>query len=1132
MRRMLLFVVLTVSLISISVAQDKPLLLRNPSISKTQIVFTYGGDIWTVGRDGGDARRLTSAVGSNNDPVLSPDGKLIAFTGTYGGNRDVYVMPADGGQPKRLTYHPDDDEVIGWTPDSKRIVFRSTRTSYYRFNGKLFTLPLDGGFPTELPLPIAEEGSLSPDGTHIAYVPHAIWQPAWKRYRGGQTTPIWIANLADSSIERIPRDNSMDFNPMWVGNTVFFLSDRDGSVSLFAYDTTTKQVSEVIKNDGLDFKSASAGPDAIVIEQFGALKLYDLNAKQVKDVHVRVAGDIPALRPQFVKVEPKNLHDYSLSPAGVRAVAEAWGEIFTMPSDKGDIRNLTNSPAVADRDPAWSPDGKWIAYFSDEPGEYELQVREQNGMGKVRHINLGNPASFFYHPVWSPDSKKIAYTDKRLNLWYVDLDSGKTTKVDADYYDSPFRELNPAWSPDSKWLTYTKQLPSHLRAVYVYSLDSAKAAQITDGMSDCQYANFDKNGKYLYFTSSTDMGLTASWLDMSSIAHPVTRSVYVAVLSKDEASPLAPESDEEKIKEAKKAEAEKEKQEAKAKGKPVKAQPGEEKNAEDKKDKDKDKEEPVVVKIDLEGIGQRIVALPIPAKNYVELSAGKTGIVFLGEAPEIIDGEDDVKVTIQKFDLSKRKVDKFMDDVNDFVLSSDGSKLLYKKGEQFGIASTEEPPSETGKPKPGEGPLKLEAMQAYIDPSPMWKQIYRETWRIERDFLYDPNHHGLDLEKVAKRYEPYLDKVASRDELTYLFEESLGELTLGHVFVGGGYRPDVKKIKGGLLGADYAVENGRYRIIRVYNGENWNPELQAPLTQPGVNVKAGDYLLGVNGRELHSSDNLYSFFEDTAGKQVLIKVGPTPDGKNAREVTVVPVENESNLRRFAWIEGNRRKVDELSGGRVAYVYLPDTANSGFTNFNRYYFAQVGKQAAVIDERFNQGGDLADYIIDHLRRPVMSWVTAREGADFSSPGASIYGPKVMIINEMAGSGGDAMPWYFRRAGVGPLIGKRTWGGLVGIYGYPELIDGGRVTAPRVAIYGLKGDWEVENHGIAPDYDVDLDPAAVRQGHDPQLEKAVEIVMQELKQHPLPQYKRPAYPNYHANDGLGVPASQVTVPAAGK
>jgi tricorn protease len=1129
------------ALLSVPLTQSqdaKPLLLRRPTISKTQIVFNYGGDLWSVSRDGGQAFRLTTATGVDSLPFFSPDGSLIAFSGNYAGNDDVYVVPAQGGEPRRLTYHPSPDQVVGWSPDGKKVVFRSNRSSYYGGNSRLYTVSLEGGFPTELPLPIAEEGSLSPDGTHIAYVPHTKWQRAWKRYRGGQTTPIWIANLADSSIERIPRDNSNDFNPMWVGNTIYFLSDRNGPVSLFAYDIATKQVSEVVKNDGLDFKSAAAGPDAIVIEQFGALKVFDTNTRQVKDVSVQVAGDLPQVRPQFVKVEPKQLRSYSLSPAGVRAVASAFGEIFTIPSDKGDIRNLTHSPAVADRDPAWSPDGKWIAYFSDEPGEYELQIREQNGMGKVRHINLGTPPSFFYSPVWSPDSKKIAYTDKRLNLWYVDVDTAKTTKVDSDYYDTPLRALNPAWSPDSKWLTYTKQLPSHLRAVFVYSLAQNKTSQITDGMSDSEFANFDKNGKYLYFAASTDIGLGASWLDMSSLDRPLSRNVYVVVLNKDDPSPLAPESDEEKINEAKKEQKEEEaKIKGKDKGKKGKSDVDSAKDdtsdakADDKKSDDKKADEPVTVKIDFDGIGQRILALPIPAKNYLNVQAGKTGILFLAEGPIVVRStEEEVHYTLQKFDLSKRKVDKFLDDLTDFSISSDGSKLLYKKaGDQFGIASADEPPGD--KPKPGEGPLKLDAMQVYIEPHDMWKQIYRETWRIERDFLYDPNHHGLDLAKVEKKYEPYLDRLGSREELTYLFEEALGEITVGHMFVGGGYTPEVKKIKTGLLGADYTLENGRYRIARVYNGENWNPDLQAPLTQPGVNAKPGEYILAVNGRDVQASDDIYRFFEDTAGKQVSLKIGPNPDGKGSREVTVVPVDSETGLRQLAWIENNRRKVDELSDGRVAYVYLPDTAAGGFTNFNRYYFAQVGKQAAVLDERFNQGGDLADYIIDNLRRPLMSRATAREGEDLSSPAGSIYGPKVMITNEMAGSGGDAMPWYFRKAGIGPLVGKKTWGGLVGIYDYPELIDGGYVTAPRVAIYGLKGDWEVENTGIAPDYDVDLDPAAVRKGHDPQLEKAVEIVLQQLKEHPLPDYRHPAYPNYHRNDVLGINNGQAQTSNSG-
>jgi tricorn protease len=1110
---------------------NAPLLLRKPTISKTQLVFNYAGDLWIVNRDGGDARRLTSGVGVETDPAFSPDGTMVAFTGEYEGNKDVYVVPAAGGEPKRLTFHPGEDDVVGWTPDGKQILFTSARHSYYHFVDCLFTVPVGGGFPTQLPLPIAEGASFSSDGLHLAYVPHPQWQAAWKRYRGGQTTPIWIADLRDSSIQKIPRENSNDFNPMWIGNKIYFLSDRNGSVSLFVYDTGTKQVSEALKNDGLDFKSASATSDAIVIEQFGALRLFDLNTQQAKTLNVRVAGDLEELRPQWVKVEAKRIRNFNLSPTGTRALMEAWGEIFSVPSDKGDIRNLTHSPAVADRDPAWSPDGKWVAYFSDEPGEYELQLRDQTGLGKVRHINLGNPPSFFYSPIFSPDSKKIAYTDKRMNLWYVDIDKGTPKLVDTDYYAGPSFGQN--WSPDNQWITYAKQLPSHLHAIYVYSLEQGRSYQITDGMSDALYPVFDKNGKYLYFTASTDTGLTGGqgW-DMSGDARPVTRSAYIVVLAKDLPSPLAPESDEEKVKEEVKEQKE---QQAKEKGK-AGDNADSDANKEDKdKDKEKEKDKPVVVKIDLEGIGQRILALPIPARNYLNLFAGKSGILFLAEGPSVIpvNLEDSPKQTIQKFDLSKRKVDKFVDEVNDLTVSFNGEKLLYRKEEQWTLVGTDEPPSDGGKPKPGEGPLKLDSMEVYIQPREMWNQIYRETWRIERDFFYDPNHHGLDLDKVAKKYEPYLQSVASRDELTYLFEEALGELTIGHMFVGGGYHPEVHKTKGGLLGADYTIENGRYRVARVYNGENWNPGLQAPLTQPGVNVKAGEYILAVNGRELRSSENIYSFFEETAGKQVVLKVGPNPDEKDAREVTVVPIDTEDRLRRLAWIEGNRRKVDELSGGKVAYVQVPNTAGAGYNSFTRYYFAQVGKEAAIIDERFNEGGQLADYIIDSMRRPLMSLIRTREGADWSSPTEAIYGPKVMIINEMAGSGGDALPWYFRKAAIGPLVGKNTWGGLVGIGGYPELIDGGYVMAPRDAIYGLKGQWEVENHGIAPDYDVDLDPAAVRQGHDPQLEKAVQVVMELLKEHPLPTYQHPPFPNYHASDGLGIDVNQKgATPAAQK
>jgi tricorn protease len=1116
--------------ITASAQSDPPLLLRFPTVSKTQIVFNYGGDLWVVGREGGDARRLTSGVGVETRPSFSPDGSTIAFTGEYDGNLDVYVVAATGGVPRRLTFHPAEEDVLGWTPDGKNVLFASWGSSFRHREDQLYTVPVEGGFPTKLPIPIGEESSFSPDGTHLAYVPHVQWQEAWKRYHGGQTTPIWIADLKDSSVVKIPRDNSNEHYPMWVGATIYFLSDRNGPVSLFAYDTKSKQVTEALHSDGFDFKTASAGPDAIIIEQFGAIKLYDLNTHQATNISIHVRGDLAAVRPHFAKVDPKRIQNFNISPTGARAVFEAWGEIFTVPTDKGDIRNLTRSPAAADRDPAWSPDGKSIAYFSDESGEYELCIREQNGLGAVRHINLGNPPSFFYSPTWSPDSKKIAYTDKRLNLWFIDLDNPQPKLIDTDYFGGfgP-TQLNQTWAPDNKWIAYTRQLPSGLHAVFVYSLDQGKAFQITDGMSDALFPAFDKNGKYLYFTASTDVALSAAGLDMSSEEHRVSRSAYVAVLSKDLPSPLAPESDEEKIGAADKEKAndkdkEKEKDKDKAKGDKASSDKDAHKDAKDEKD-DKDKEkkdEPVVVKIDLDGISQRILALPIPAKNYLNLLAGKSGILFLQEGPSVLTEEDYETLggTIQKFDLSKRKVDKWIDEVKDYTVSFDGEKILYRKGEAWATASADEPAGAGGPPKPGLGPLKLDGWEVYVEPRPMWKQIYNESWRIERDFLYDPHYHGLDLEKAKKKYEPYLEGIASRAELRYLFEECLGEITVGHMFIRGGEAPEAKKIKGGLLGADYSLENGRYRIAKVYDGENWNPGLQAPLTQPGVNAKAGDYILAVNGRDLHSQDNIYSFFEETAGRQVVLKIGANPDGKDAREVTVVPVESEENLRHLAWIEGNRRKVDEATGGRVAYVYVPNTGGGGYTSFNRYFFSQVGKEAVIIDERYNEGGQLADYIVDYLRRPLMSKVVTREGHDWSSPSEAIYGPKVMIINEMSGSGGDALPWYFRKAGLGPLVGKRTWGGLVGIGGYPQLLDGGSVTAPRAAIYGLKGEWEIENHGVAPDYEVELDPAAYRQGHDAQLDKAIEVVMQQLKEHPLPQYPRPAYPNYHEKDGLGV------------
>ena len=1109
MKKSLLLVVLVCLECSLQAGAESPALLRAPSVGANQIVFGYGNEIWSVARDGGAAHVLTTGPGVKSGPFLSPDGKWIAYTGRVDGNTDVYVMPAQGGVPKRLTYHPGADQALGWTPDSRQVLFSSTRNSYSRF-WRMFTVGLQGGLPAEVPLPEGIMGSFSPDGKRIAYVP--FWNRpgvAWKRYRGGRAAQIWIARLADSSTEVVPRENSNDIDPMWLGDKVYFLSDRKGPMTLFSYDTGSRKVEQLLPAGGEDIKWASAAPGVIVYEQLGSLHKLDLASGKSQAIRIEAAGDLPAVKPHFVH-PPSTFVNYDISPSGARAVFEAHGEILTVPAQKGDIRNLTRTTGVAERDPAWSPDGRWIAYFSDESGEYALHLRSQDGV-EVKKIGLGNPPSFFYSPVWSPDSRKIAYTDKRLNLWYVDVAKGAPVKVATNYYEAPAQSIDPSWSPDSRWLTCTLQLPSHMRAVFVYSLEPGELQQITDGLSDARYAVFDRGGKYLFFTASTNSGPTNGWLDMTSDGRAVTRNVYAIVLRANQPSPVAPESDEEKVAAEKpggeKAAAAEEKKEAGQEP----SKPG----AEDKAGR----KAPPNVQIDFENIGQRIVALPLPARNYGRMQAGAAGVVYLLELGQSgASGQ-----ALYRFDLESRKPVKLLDGLFAFRLSADGKKMLYAQGPpprlRWSIANA--PPPPPGAPAPPEPPrvqghlLNTEGMQIYVDPRVEWKQMFHEAWRIQRDFFYDKNLHGLDLMKAEKHYGEFVDGLSSRADLDYLFLDMLGELTVGHMYVNPPPEPPSSQPRGGLLGADYRIDNGRYRLAKIYQGENWNPQLRAPLTEPGVNVQPGDYLLEVNGRELKGTDDVDEFFQGTAGKTVTLKVAASPDGKDARTVHVVPIESEVTLRNRAWIDQNRRKVDELSGGRLAYVYLPDTGFGGYTSFNRYYFAQVGREGAVIDERFNGGGQAADYIIDYLRKPLMNYWMTREGHDFTTPVGSIFGPKAMIINMYAGSGGDALPWYFREQKIGPLIGTRTWGGLVGIYNYPPLMDGGTVTSPRVAFYNPKGEWDVENHGVAPDIEVGFPPQAWREGRDPQLEKAVEVLLQQLKTNPPPKAKRPAFPNYHQN-----------------
>ncbi len=1067
-----IFYLFLIACLAFPVYAKEARLLRQPTISNNSVAFVYANDVWVVSRDGRSARRLTTHKGSESYPVFSPDGKYIAFSGQYDGNTDVYIVPTEGGEPERLTFHPMPDVVRGWALDGKHVLFASGRDTVPVSFSRLWTISIKGGMPESLPMPMAFKGIYSPDGKRMAYVRDSEAFATWRHYRGGRTTGVWLIDLSNYGVEKVPRQNSNDTDPMWINNKVFFISDRNHIMNLFSYDTDIKEVKQLTFHDDFDIKNARADAGSIVYEQTGYLHIFDPDSGKSVQLHVEIRGDLPGTRPYFAKVSDL-IRSGNISPTGARAVFSARGDIFTVPAKKGDFRNLTSSPGVNDRFPTWSPDGNKIAWFSDQSGEYELMIIDQKGIGPVRRVSFENP-SFYYAPVWSPDSKKILFSDKRLNLWYLDLKNGKPVKVDKDTYDHPQRSLDHVWAPDSNWIAYSKRLDNHLHAIFVYSLTEAKSYQLTDGLSDAISPAFDRGGKYLYFLAGTDFALNTGWLDMTSYDRPFTREVYLVVLSSEESSPLLPESDEEEVK----------KKEEKG---------GSEKTA--KNDKEKDKK--VKVRIDFKGIDQRILAVDIPLRNYSQLKVGAEGVFFYCESIPNQKG-----MSLHRYDLKKRESKPFMSGISGYEISANGKKLFYMARSVYGIVDA------SGKVKVGDGKLKTSELQMRVDPVAEWNQIYREGWRINRDFLYDENMHGADWDAIYKKYKPLVAHVAHRSDLSYILANLIGELTIGHSWAGGGALPKVETVPVGLLGVDYKVDNGYYRIAKIYTGENWNPKLRAPLTAPGLKVSEEDYLLEVNGMELKPPANLYSAFEGTADKQISLRINSKPLKEGSSLVTVVPVGNERALRTREWIERNRRKVDKMSNGRLAYVYLPNTSFAGYVNFNRYYFAQQNKEGAVIDERFNGGGSVADYFVDLMSRPLMAYFATRDGKEVTTPIAQIFGPKVMIINEYAGSGGDALPYFFRFRKIGPLVGKRTWGGLVGHHGGVDLIDGGYISSPNLAMYNVDGEWDVENVGVAPDIEVEMSPAKVIRGGDPQLESAVKEALKMLEKNPVKLAPRPA------------------------
>jgi tricorn protease len=1048
-------------------------LVRQPTVSDTHIAFVYANDIWTVPRSGGEATRLTTFPGLETDPRYSPDGRWIAFSAQYDGNTDVYVVPAEGGEPQRLTWHPFGDIVRGWTPDGSRVVFSSGRISAPVGYATLWTVSREGGMPEQLSMPQAFAGEHSPDGRRFAYQQNPQPNSQWRNYRGGQTQPIRIIDLDHHDVEKLPWNNSNDYEPAWMGSTVYFLSDRDWAVNVYAYDTRTRQLEQITHFADYDVKSLDAGGGVVVFEQAAQIHLYDPTAGRSVPVAIQVRGDFPWLRAHWESVGDA-LQSPALSPSGSRAVFETRGEIVTIPAEKGDYRNITQSPGVADRAPSWSADGKSIAWFADASGEYRLMIGSQDGLGDPRVIELPRP-TFYYTPAWSPDSKYISFTDADLNLWVVEVESGEVRLADTDQYAHPERTMDPVWSPDSKWLAYAKRLDNQFHAVMVYSVEERHTHQLTDGLSDARSPAWDRSGKYLYFLASTDFALSVGWLDMSSYDRPVERGVYLVVLSADEPSPLLPESDEEDAKE----------------------------EDEEKESAEEEGEETAksAVRIDFAGIDQRILAVDVPLRNYQGVIAGPEKVLFYTEAIPNQTG-----VTLHRYDLAKREAEVFLEGVFGAVVSADGKKLLYGTRSQWGIVATS-----AGKKSTSDGRIDT-SVRVRVDPRAEWAQMFREAWRFQRDYLYVDNTHGADWNAVWRMYQPWLAHVAHRSDFNYLLQNLAGELSIGHSYTGGGDFPEVETMSIGLLGADLAIANGRYRITHIYTGENWNPDLRAPLSAPGIDVSEGDYVLAVNGVPIPGSANFYRFFEGTANRQTALTVNDRPTMDGARTVTVVPVSSESELRRRAWVEGNRRRVDELSDGRLAYVWLPNTSVAGYDYFNRYYYAQQHKQGAVIDERFNGGGSAADYMVELMDRRLTGFFNNPIGdrKPWRNPNAGVYGPKVMIINEAAGSGGDLLPYMFRALEIGPLVGTRTWGGLVGIWDTPSLMDGGRITAPRGGFYDLNGEWAVENEGVAPDIEVEQTPRDVIAGRDPQLERAVQEALRLLPTHGVRILPEPAAP----------------------
>ena len=1074
-------------------------LLRDPSLGTTQIAFTYGGDIWVVGRQGGEARRITSTPAVDGDPHFSPDGRSIAFTSNRNGVNAVYVVAADGGNPRRLTWSPTGELARGWTPDGRRVLFASERISAPTGYQKLWTIPVEGGPAQLIPAYMGFRGSFSPDGKRIVVDRVDRWDTEFRSYRGGQNTPLTITDVANAAETRLPNEWTTDVDPVWVGETIYFLSDRDWATNVWSFDTRSSQLRQITRFRDADVKAMDARDGAIVFEQDGYLWLIDPIGSAPKKLAITVTGDFPWAAPRWADVT-RSISSAALGPNGKRALFEARGEIFTVPVEKGDARNLTRSSGAADRAPVWSPDGQRVAWFSDEGAGYRLLIGNADGLGTPRAIAIGD-AKMAWSPAWSPDGSHIAFVDNKVRIRVVNLASGNIAVADTGGGSTDLQALRPMWSPDSKWLAYAKTYPNQFRRVVVWSLANGRKQALTDALASAAEPVWDANGRWLYFLASTDLGVRSGWADLGSQTRTSTAGVYVALLRADEPTPFTPESDEERAART---------GGAPAPGAPSPAAPPGGADTTRRPPNDSARAAapgsaaPPTVRIDFERFDRRILALPLPIRDYAQLVPGPSGTLFVAERVPNQPG-----TTLHKWDMNARRTSVFVSGVARVSASRDGKKLMWQQGAgptaPWIVAGTD------AAPRSGEGTVRV-ALGAQVDPALEWKQIFDEAWRIERDFFYAPNLHGADWTAVRARYEPLVPHVRHRTDLTYILDMLGGELSVGHSFVGGGDNPQTDSSRVGALGADLVAEGERWRIARIFTSESWNPGLRAPLDAPGVKARVGDYLLEVNGVPVTTREEPWKALDGTAERQTVLRLSDRANGEGAWNVTVVPIRSETQLRQRAWVEDNRRRVDSLSGGKLAYVWVPNTAGPAITAFDRYYFAQQDKQGAVIDERFNGGGLLDDYMVTVMNRKLVGGVTdyVPGVGSVRLPISGVPGPKVLVTNEMAGSGGDYFPWVFRQMNVGPLIGTRTWGGLVNAAVPYPLVDGGTITAPARAVFGPNG-FIAEGEGVHPDIEVLQDSRLVMQGRDPQLERAVKEALALVATKGAEPAKHPPFPN---------------------